>query len=483
MVQFLPQNALQAPNMNVDFSPISNAIDSNRRNALAMNEDRRAQESHDLRMQTARASAGRGGSENVARLGAVAGQIAGLPDDSPLKQQAWGKWLAEHGDGDLTPEERDYRTGPALAAIAAGKYQAPDPQEQAKNALDMDYKRAQINSLNRKEEPDPITQMLLQRMQGGQGQPQQAPAQPKYQPQSMPMGQSGPRLSNVSNPQAAGMPAPQYNNPMIQSVADPAPQQAPAQSNMVDTPYGKMSREEATQLGGAMLLKPNLAPAGKALLEAVQGGGAGNGLGTVARNQVDEKALGQIDLAGRLDSIAAKFKPEFLTYETGLKMGVTGMLDSFEATRGSISPQDAKQLEEYTAFKQDATNNLSEYIKFVTGAAMGIQEEGRIRKGMPDPEKDSPRQFASKLNSSVQQTKLALARYNFLKRNGYDETTISNLAKQDGLSRLQPIEGMQGIINQRLDQAAKQIKQQNPSIDDMSLKQEIRRIQKQEFGI
>jgi hypothetical protein len=159
------------------------------------------------------------------------------------------------------------------------------------------------------------------------------------------------------------------------------------------------------------------------------------------------------------------------------------MLDSFEATRGSISPQDAKQLEEYTAFKQDATNNLSEYIKFVTGAAMGIQEEGRIRKGMPDPEKDSPRQFASKLNSSVQQTKLALARYNFLKRNGYDETTISNLAKQDGLSRLQPIEGMQGIINQRLDQAAKQIKQQNPSIDDMSLKQEIRRIQKQEFGI
>lgn len=42
----------------------------------------------------------------------------------------------------------DYRTGPKLAAAAAGLFR--DPMEAEKNRLDMDYKRAQIGALNRR---------------------------------------------------------------------------------------------------------------------------------------------------------------------------------------------------------------------------------------------------------------------------------------------------------------------------------------------
>lgn len=66
-----------------------------------------------------------------------------------------------------------------------------------------------------------------------------------------------------------------------------------------------------------------------------------------------------------------------------------------------MKPEDRQKLADYTSFKQNATNNLSEYIKYITGAAMGIQEEGRIRKGMPDPEKDSPAQFEAKMRTPL----------------------------------------------------------------------------------
>lgn len=148
-----------------------------------------------------------------------------------------------------------------------------------------------------------------------------------------------------------------------------------------------------------------------------------------------------------------------------------------------MKPEDRQKLADYTSFKQNATNNLSEYIKYITGAAMGIQEEGRIRKGMPDPEKDSPAQFEAKMRNAVGQSKLALARYNYLKRNGYDDRTIQTLAKSDRIGAMVPLSDMQGIINQRLDQAAQEMKSRNPSLDPQSLKQQLRVIQRREFGI
>lgn len=335
--------------------------------------------------------------------------------------------------------------------------------------LERRYKEAQINALTEKTN-DPIEQLLIERLRGGgrAGATPIAPQQPMLQPQSF----------NGAMPM-----------PGVQLVADEAQPQPPMPMaptadgpRSYSTPFGNMSREEAEALAGPMLLNPKYSAAGKAILDSIQGGGEG-ALGKAGENAVDEKAIGMVDLAGRLDSIAKGFKPEYQTYETAAKMYGLSWQDSFEATRKNMKPEDRQKLADYTAFKQNATNNLSEYIKYITGAAMGIQEEGRIRKGIPDPEKDSPSQFEAKIKNSIAQAKLALARYSYLKRNGYDERTIQGLAKSDRIGAMVPLSDMQGIINQRLDQAAQEMKGRNPSLDPQSLKQQLRIIQRREFGI
>lgn len=467
-LSFNPQNAL------IDFSPVTNALENNRRNALMQQQNDRAD--RQMQMQEDEFSYRRGrdqkqdARQQVEWFGKTAAAIDRVAD--PARRSAmWQRILERHPDkASLTPEYLDPVQGPKLVMAEAGQWR--DPREDQMTDLELQYKRAQINNLNEKAN-DPIEQLLIERLRGGsRGQAPAMPQQPMLQPQSF----------NGTMPMSGPMPG-------VQLVADEAQPQPPMPMapsaetpRQFNTPFGPMTADDAQALAGPMLLNPKYSAAGKAILDSIQGGGEG-ALGKAGENAVDEKAIGMVDLAGRLDSIAQGFKPEYQTYETAAKMYGLSWQDSFEATRKSMKPEDRQRLADYTAFKQNATNNLSEYIKYITGAAMGIQEEGRIRKGMPDPEKDSPSQFESKIKNSIGQSKLALARYNYLKRNGYDERTIQSLAKSDRIGAMVPLSDMQGIINQRLDQAAQEMKSRNPSIDPQSLKQQLRVIQRQEFGI
>jgi hypothetical protein len=475
-IQIEPRNAL------LDFSPISNAIDSNRRNALMQREDARQNEELTLRKDQMQYQRGRDQKLDARQELEWYGKAAMAVDqmqDGPQRQAAWQRVVARHGADGLTPEELDHKSGPKLMAAQAGQFLDPLEQQTKQlrvQALQSDlsnaplerrYKEAQIKALEDKSS-DPIEQLLIERLRGG-GRPA-VPQPPSQQPMLQPQSFNG----------AVPMPGVQLISDEAQPLVPAAPTaEAPRQYT---TPYGKMTREEAESLAGPMLLNPKYSAAGKAILDSIQGGGEG-ALGKAGENAVDEKAIGMIDLAGRLDSIAQGFKPEYQTYETAAKMYGLSWQDSFEATRKNMKPEDRQKLADYTSFKQNATNNLSEYIKYITGAAMGIQEEGRIRKGMPDPEKDSPAQFEAKMRNAVGQSKLALARYNYLKRNGYDDRTIQTLAKSDRIGAMVPLSDMQGIINQRLDQAAQEMKSRNPSLDPQSLKQQLRVIQRREFGI
>lgn len=467
-IQIEPRNAL------LDFSPISNAIDSNRRNALMQREDARQNEELTLRKDQMQYQRGRDQKLDALQQVEWFGKTAAAVDreaDPARRGAMWQRILERHPDkASLTPEYLDPVQGPKLVMAEAGQWR--DPRDDQKTDLELQYKRAQINNLNEKAN-DPIEQLLIERLRGGsRGQAPAMPQQPMLQPQSF----------NGAMPMSGPMPG-------VQLVADEAQPQPPMPMapsaetpRQFNTPFGPMTADDAQALAGPMLLNPKYSAAGKAILDSIQGGGEG-ALGKAGENAVDEKAIGMVDLAGRLDSIAQGFKPEYQTYETAAKMYGLSWQDSFEATRKNMKPEDRQKLADYTSFKQNATNNLSEYIKYITGAAMGIQEEGRIRKGMPDPEKDSPAQFEAKMRNAVGQSKLALARYNYLKRNGYDDRTIQTLAKSDRIGAMVPLSDMQGIINQRLDQAAQEMKSRNPSLDPQSLKQQLRVIQRREFGI
>ena len=59
---------------------------------------------------------------------------------------------------------------------------------------------------------------------------------------------------------------------------------------------------------------------------------------------------------------------------------------------------------------------MNRTIKDLTGSAMGVEEAARIMATLPNPD-DSRPQFQRKLEDA-QQTRMALARLTYIKRNG-----------------------------------------------------------------
>lgn len=158
MVNFLNLPTAQAPrNALMDFSPVNNAIDGNRRNALAVQEGQRQDQELTMRKDEHTYQRGRDQKQDawqqMQRAGQVADAIQRMPDTDPAKAAAWQRYLKTYGDGDHGPEELDFRTGPKLAAAAVGKWR--DPREDEAANLDLQYKRAQINQMTQKQPQAP----------------------------------------------------------------------------------------------------------------------------------------------------------------------------------------------------------------------------------------------------------------------------------------------------------------------------------------
>lgn len=147
----LPALTIDPRNALLDLSPVQNALTGLQRQQnvnreyeqqqeqLALQKQAHAQRSEALQRQWKQ--------QEVENLGRRAQAIDALTDDRQ-RQAAWGAWVKAHGADGLSPEEMDYRTGPKLAAAAAGLFR--DPMDAQAKQLDMDYKRAQIANLMNK---------------------------------------------------------------------------------------------------------------------------------------------------------------------------------------------------------------------------------------------------------------------------------------------------------------------------------------------
>jgi hypothetical protein len=145
-------------------------------------------------------------------------------------------------------------------------------------------------------------------------------------------------------------------------------------------------------------------------------------LGKEGANKVDAQLLelGQNRL--NLQSISQNFKSKYLQKPFQLKMAAIAELEKYGK---KPSPEQAAELAEYAEFAQNSYNQLNAYINFITGAAVGSgEEEARIRKGVPDPQKDSPTQFLSKLDAKIREGRLYEARLGYIKQNGLKMTDV-----------------------------------------------------------
>lgn len=101
--------------------------------------------------------------------------------------------------------------------------------------------------------------------------------------------------------------------------------------------------------------------------------------------------------AAALGQTMQKFDPSFLTIPTQTLMAFqTGV----EKLTG-VPVGDAAKAKKYYEFRRNSVDGLNRYINEITGAAVGVKEEVRIREAFPDAYKDSPTQFQAKLRETV----------------------------------------------------------------------------------
>jgi hypothetical protein len=201
-------------------------------------------------------------------------------------------------------------------------------------------------------------------------------------------------------------------------------------------------------------------------------------LGKAAGTKVDEGLLDTTKGIMTLNTIEGQFRPEFQQYLPRIGAGWSAIKDKMGA---DLDPTDRKFLTDFSSYKRNAINTMNEYIKSITGAAMSEAEAQRILRGMPNPgqgllDGDSPTEFKAKLDDAMRQTRLSLARYEYIKRNG--------IALSDSTGRaVIPLERMPQIMNARGKELEEQLKTANPNAQPADISTQVRGMLAKEFGL
>lgn len=409
--------------------------------------------------------------------------LAALQDPDPVRGKAtFDRMVAQDAEfaADAQKHGLDLNDWQGSARTIAAKVGVlPDPQKQQ-------FLKAQIDNLNRREDPDIVRairaagvdpkseqgkQLILNSLKGGdpisQAIANQLNATPPSAPQSPVQSPIQPQSFDQSEPQAG----------VVLTQAGGPPPAQPPQQNTVDVPgLGQMpkSRAELLSLGLALQGKGD---AGKMIMEGVNAGK----IGKEGTNELDKTLVSRALDLGELENISRSFDRRYLGLEGQAKGVGLSFLDW--ASSGKLSPENTDFVKGYTKFSTSTIERLNNRIKAMSGATVTGQEADRMNKANPTLA-DGPNVFQEKLNAQIEMHKLAIARANWVKREfkGTDDQ-IAAMAKSGRIEGFSSIDGMKDIINQKLDNQAKAIKSANPGIDDLTLRQQLKAYQRQEFGI
>jgi hypothetical protein len=199
--------------------------------------------------------------------------------------------------------------------------------------------------------------------------------------------------------------------------------------------------------------------------------------GKAAQNKVDEDLLGVTRNLMQIEQISGMFKPEYQRW--GDRAAFAG-LKVKDSTVG-LDAREKKDLTEFSQYRRNAFGMLNEYIKNITGAALSVAEANRIMKAMPNPgegmfDGDSPTEFKAKMDDVLKQTKLAVARLAYIKRNGM------SLTDQAG-NAVVPLERMPSVMKERGRAIEAELRRTSPNATDAGLKKAIQMQLSQEFGL
>lgn len=198
--------------------------------------------------------------------------------------------------------------------------------------------------------------------------------------------------------------------------------------------------------------------------------------GKPAQKDIDEGIMNTTRNLMQLDTIAGQYKPEYQRFQDKVGFAALKVKDSSVG----LTNKEKQDLTEFSQYRRNAFSALNDYIKSVTGAAMSEAEAQRILKGLPNPgsglfDGDSPTEFKAKLDDAIKQTKMAAARFAYMKRSG--------LSLEDGLGKGLTLERMPALMNERGKELEAKFKQDQPNVEGKALQKAVRRQLAVEFGL
>ena len=408
--------------------------------------------------------------------------IANLPN-GPQRAAAWASFIAKHPDrASLDAAHIDPVNGPRIVSAEYGKY---------KDELERKMKLAQLAHMGTQDQVAraQLGQLKMQTPEyraGVAGNYGLQPGTPEYNSfvlngtytprdpmEQFIQGQIRSSLSPQAPQQQGGVQPQSFDGPPITPppgiVLTGSGDQPKPTGTTAGSTFQNMPPDQKRALAEAMLLNPKYKAMGEQLIKDLEQGN----LGKEGRNEVDKKALATGEGLARLMAVKGGFKPEYLTIENRLGYAWNAAKEKYLGGRATLSPQQKAELEAFTGFKADAIDNLNQYIKDITGAAMTDSEAKRIMAGMPNVgsglfDGDSPTEFKSKLDAAVNRLKVAHARWTFAQKTGKPWTSIG-------------LHEMGGIIQKRTDELQGLYQQQGLRGED--LKNAVTKTLKQDFGI
>ena len=191
-------------------------------------------------------------------------------------------------------------------------------------------------------------------------------------------------------------------------------------------------------------------------------------LGKAAETKVDEGLLDTSATLMRLNGIRKQYKPEWSEFSTQAGMKLNQLGEKYLGV--NIAPASKERFKQYTQWRQKATNNLNLTIKSLTGAAMSDSEAERIKSTLPTAD-DSPSEFQAKMEGAEADTKMALARLTYIKRNR--GMSIADI----------PLEAMPEVMRARDREIEGEVLRRYPNMDPAERNDLIKRQLAQEFGL
>lgn len=176
-------------------------------------------------------------------------------------------------------------------------------------------------------------------------------------------------------------------------------------------------------------------PDGTTISQGGKGKETPTGLQKPTMNKVEEDLLKATrSLASTLE-IQKQFKPEYQTFGGQAKGSWLQLKDKLDA--GSLNPDEASYLNDFTQYRAQAGQQLAESLKDMSGSAVTPQEMARqevfnIKAGTGIFDGDSAQQVKAKIERFVQFHKRAIARLNYVRKNGLSIQNVP-LEKMDRL--------------------------------------------------